>query len=112
MAVIAPEQAAGLVPLDQGQKSKLEQRVGGFIGELVALDANSPEFGKKVDQIMIGWARKSDEGCHEALMERERPRIGRRARVAHKVEFIADATPSIGRMIRTDQRKRRSPKTS
>ena len=68
--------------------------------------------GKKVDQIMIGWARKSDEGRHEALRERERPRIGRRARLTDKVEHIADATPSIGRMLRNDQRKRRSPKTS
>ena len=34
VAAIAPEQAAGLVPLDEGQKSKLEQRVDGFISEL------------------------------------------------------------------------------
>jgi uncharacterized protein YaaN involved in tellurite resistance len=48
---VAPERAAGLVPLDDGQKSKLEEKVDGFIAELVAQDANSPEFGQKVDQI-------------------------------------------------------------
>jgi uncharacterized protein YaaN involved in tellurite resistance len=49
--VVAPEKAAGLVPIDEGKKSKLEEKVDGFISELAALDANSPEFGAKVDQI-------------------------------------------------------------
>jgi uncharacterized protein YaaN involved in tellurite resistance len=49
--VVAPERAAGLVPLDEGKKSKLEEKVDSFVSELAALDANSPEFGQKVDQI-------------------------------------------------------------
>ena len=49
--MVAPEKAAGLVPVDAEKRSKLEEKVDGFIGELIALDANSPEFGKKVDQI-------------------------------------------------------------
>jgi len=48
---VAPERAAGLVPVDEAKKSKLEQQVEGFVSELVALDANSPDFGRKVDQI-------------------------------------------------------------
>jgi len=49
--VVSPSQAAGLVPVDEGKKSALEEKVIGFVNELVALDANSPDFGKKVDQI-------------------------------------------------------------
>ncbi len=49
--VIAPEKAAGLVSLSDDQKGKLETRVDGFVDELIAIDANSPEFGQKVDQI-------------------------------------------------------------
>ncbi|MXO58932.1 toxic anion resistance protein [Altererythrobacter salegens] len=49
--VVTAEKAAGLVPVDAEKKSKLEEKVDGFVTELVALDANSPEFGKKVDQI-------------------------------------------------------------
>jgi len=49
--VVTPERAAGLVPIDEEKKSKLEERVDGFVEELAALDANSPEFGAKVDQI-------------------------------------------------------------
>ena len=68
--------------------------------------------GKKVDQIMVGWTRKSDEARYEAVKEMQRPRIGRRARIANRVEHVAEATPSIGRMVRNIDRKRRSPKTS
>ncbi len=55
--VVVPEKAAGLVPVDEGTKSKLHDKVEGFVAELIALDAQSPEFGKKVDQI-TGMGRK------------------------------------------------------
>jgi uncharacterized protein YaaN involved in tellurite resistance len=48
---VAPEKASGLVPVSEEQKSKLEEKVEGFVSDLVSIDANSPEFGKKVDQI-------------------------------------------------------------
>ena len=49
--VVAPEKAAGLVPVSEEKKSKLEEKVDSFVSDLVAQDANSPEFGQKVDQI-------------------------------------------------------------
>jgi uncharacterized protein YaaN involved in tellurite resistance len=49
--VVTAERAAGLVPIDAEKKSKLQERVDAFVEELAALDANSPEFGAKVDQI-------------------------------------------------------------
>ena len=49
--VVAPEQAVGLVPVSPEQKSKLDERVDAFVADLVAHDANSPEFGRKVDQL-------------------------------------------------------------
>ncbi|MFN7159291.1 MAG: toxic anion resistance protein, partial [Erythrobacter cryptus] len=48
---VAPEQAAGLVPVSEEQKSKLDMKVDAFVNELVSVDANSPQFGEKVDQI-------------------------------------------------------------
>ena len=51
MPVVAPEQAVGLVPVAPEAKSKLDTKVEAFIADLVASDANSPEFGQKVDQI-------------------------------------------------------------
>ncbi|HTG37274.1 toxic anion resistance protein [Sphingomonas sp.] len=48
---VAPTQAAGLVPVDEGKKSELDARVDAFIDDLVAQDVNSPEFGKRVDAI-------------------------------------------------------------
>ena len=49
--VVAPEQAAGLVPVSDENRSKLEAKVDAFVADLIAVDAQSPEFGKKVDQL-------------------------------------------------------------
>ena len=48
---VAPEKAAGLVSISNEQRSQLDERVDGFITDLVSTDANSPEFGQKIDQI-------------------------------------------------------------
>jgi uncharacterized protein YaaN involved in tellurite resistance len=49
--MVRPEQAIGLVPVSDEKKSKLDEKVDGFVADLIASDANSPEFGKKVDQL-------------------------------------------------------------
>jgi uncharacterized protein YaaN involved in tellurite resistance len=49
--VVAPTQAAGLVPVADETRSKLEARAEAFVADLVAQDAASPEFGKRVDQL-------------------------------------------------------------
>ena len=51
VAAIAPAQAAGLVPLTPETGAKLDSKVEAFISDLVAQDANSPEFGQRVDQL-------------------------------------------------------------
>ena len=51
VAVIASEKAAGLVPLETAQKTQLEAKAEAFVADLVAQDANSPEFGRRVDLI-------------------------------------------------------------
>ena len=48
---VQPERAAGLVPVGDEQKTKLQVRVDEFVEDLVSQDANSPEFGRRVDQI-------------------------------------------------------------
>ncbi|HEX8535244.1 MAG TPA: toxic anion resistance protein [Allosphingosinicella sp.] len=51
LQTVQPAEAAGLVPLKAEERSALEVKVDSFVDELVAADANSPEFGKKVDQL-------------------------------------------------------------
>lgn len=48
---VTPDRAAGLVPVADEVKSKLQTKVDAFVDELVLADANSPEFGRKVDQL-------------------------------------------------------------
>lgn len=49
--VVAPQQAAGLVPVAEDTRNKLEARAEAFVADLLAQDAASPEFGKRVDQL-------------------------------------------------------------
>lgn len=48
---ISVDRASGLVPVAAEKRTALDGKVDGFIDELIALDAKSPEFGQKVDQI-------------------------------------------------------------
>ncbi|MEO1044086.1 MAG: toxic anion resistance protein [Pseudomonadota bacterium] len=70
---VAPEKAAGLVPIDDEQKSKLEAKVDGFIEDLVAQDANSPEFGKRVDQLTNMGRKEIAEAAGQSNRFLDRP---------------------------------------
>ena len=73
VAPVAPAKAAGLVPLKDEQKSQLEANVEKFVEELVATDANSPEFGKRVDQITVLGAAQIAEAANHSNRFLDRP---------------------------------------
>jgi uncharacterized protein YaaN involved in tellurite resistance len=73
VTAVPKTKASGLVPLEDGQKSELEARVESFIEELVALDANSPEFGRKAEQLMLLGQREIDAASSHANRFLERP---------------------------------------
>lgn len=70
---ITPEKAAGLVPLSSDQKSKLEERVDGFIDDLIAQDENSPEFGKRIDQITNMGRKEMLDAANQSNRFLDRP---------------------------------------
>ncbi|MCA0211156.1 MAG: toxic anion resistance protein [Proteobacteria bacterium] len=73
MPAITPEKAAGLVPLSTDQKSKLEERVDGFIDDLIAQDENSPEFGKRIDQITNMGRKEMLDAANQSNRFLDRP---------------------------------------
>jgi uncharacterized protein YaaN involved in tellurite resistance len=73
VTVLAPEKAAGLVPLDNAQKTQLAARVDDFIDDLLALDTNSPEFGKKVEQLTNMGRREIAEAAGHSNRFLDRP---------------------------------------
>lgn len=73
VAAIEPEAAAGLVPLDSGQKTELEKRVDTFVDDLLAQDPNSPEFGKRVDQLTALGRKEIAEASGQSNRFLDRP---------------------------------------
>ena len=73
LAPVQPEQAVGLVPVREEVKSKLEVVVDKFIDELVAVDANSPEFGKKIDELTNMGRKESAAAAGQSNRFLDRP---------------------------------------
>ena len=71
--VVQPEKAAGLVPVGDEQKSKLQVRVDEFVDDLVTQDVNSPEFGRRVDQITNMGRKEIAEASGQSNRFLDRP---------------------------------------
>ncbi len=48
---VKDEEAAGAIPVDEAKKSELAQKAAAFANELIAIDARSPDFSKKIESI-------------------------------------------------------------
>ena len=73
VTVVPAEAAVGLVPVDAGTKSKLDERVQGFVADLVAQDVNSPEFGRRVDAITAMGGKEIREAAGQSNRFLDRP---------------------------------------
>ncbi|MFI8105499.1 toxic anion resistance protein [Streptomyces sp. NPDC086023] len=51
VAPVRREQAAGLVPLQDGVREEMARRAGEYVGSLAGLDARSPEFAGRIGEI-------------------------------------------------------------
>src|SRR6266550_4338386 len=73
LQTLAPAEASGLVPLKSEKTSELDKRVAQFVDELSALDSNSPEFGKKVDQLTAMGRKEIAEAAGASNRFLDRP---------------------------------------
>lgn len=73
IAALEPEKSAGLVPLADDQRSKLEAKAEDFVERLAALDANGPEFGKMADQLTNMGRREIAEAANHSNRFLDRP---------------------------------------
>ncbi|HMC92869.1 MAG TPA: toxic anion resistance protein, partial [Allosphingosinicella sp.] len=73
VAIVAAADAAGLVPIEEGVKSKLDGVVDKYVAELVAADTNSPEFGKKVDELTNMGRKQIAEAANHSNRFLDRP---------------------------------------
>jgi uncharacterized protein YaaN involved in tellurite resistance len=70
---ITVHEAAGLVPLKTDETSELDRKVEKFVEELAALDSNSPDFGKKVDQLTAMGRKEIAEAANASNRFLDRP---------------------------------------
>jgi uncharacterized protein YaaN involved in tellurite resistance len=70
---LAAADAAGLVPLKTEEVSELDKRVAQFVDELAGLDSNSPDFGKKVDQLTAMGRKEIAEAAGASNRFLDRP---------------------------------------
>jgi uncharacterized protein YaaN involved in tellurite resistance len=70
---VAPGEASGLVPLKTEETTELDKRVAQFVDELAGLDSNSPEFGKKVDQLTAMGRKEIAEAAGASNRFLDRP---------------------------------------
>src|SRR5439155_692082 len=70
---VMPADASGLVPLKPEETTELDKRVAQFVDELAALDSNSPEFGKKVDQLTAMGRKEIAEAAGASNRFLDRP---------------------------------------
>lgn len=68
VAAVAPEKAAGLVPIDNVQKNELAKRVDNYVDSLVVMTSGSPDFNAKMEQL-AGFGQKE---MQEASMQSNR----------------------------------------
>jgi uncharacterized protein YaaN involved in tellurite resistance len=73
LQTVAPADAAGLVPLKTDEVSELDKKVAQFVDELAALDSNSPDFGKKVDQLTAMGRKEIAEAAGASNRFLDRP---------------------------------------
>ena len=65
--------ASGLVPVDAEKQAKHNEKVASYVDELVALDAKSPEFGAKVDQIAAMGQKEIRDAAGQSNRFLDRP---------------------------------------
>ncbi|WP_309602361.1 toxic anion resistance protein [Sphingomonas sp.] len=73
LQAIPVHEASGLVPLKADETSQLDDKVAKFVDELAALDSNSPDFGKKVDQLTAMGRKEIAEAAGASNRFLDRP---------------------------------------
>lgn len=63
--------------------------------------------GRRVTHIRVGWWRKSEEELKAAWAEAQRPKVGRRARIAGQVQHITPL-PSVASSLRKERLMRKA----
>jgi uncharacterized protein YaaN involved in tellurite resistance len=108
--VISAERASGLVPVSDDVQTKLQEKVEGYISDLLAQDVNSPEFGQRVDQLTSMGRKEIMEAAGQSNRFLDRPirqmddQSGVGADLAELRRTVEDLDPSKKGNLMTKQK--------
>ena len=108
--VIAAERASGLVPVSDDVQTKLQEKVEGYINDLLAQDVNSPAFGQRVDQLTSMGRKEIMEAAGQSNRFLDRPirqmddQSGVGADLAELRRTVEDLDPSKKGNLMTKQK--------
>jgi uncharacterized protein YaaN involved in tellurite resistance len=87
VAVVAPEQAADAVPIEDAKQVELRSKANAFVGELTALDTKSPAFAQKVSSItsMGDKEMRSSAAVSNRMLDRPAAAMGKNGKADAQV---------------------------
>jgi uncharacterized protein YaaN involved in tellurite resistance len=79
VVVVAPEAAAGAVPIDDAKQVELRSRATAFVSDLAAIDSRSPAFSEKIASITSMGDRemRSSAAVSNRMLERPAAAMGK-----------------------------------
>lgn len=99
---VRPDQAAGLIPLDDSTRSGLEQRAASYVEAIAGLDPRSPEFTAKVNDITTlgdGEVRNSANVTNRMLERSVSALAGARGDGADAQQLVAKNLVELRRTV-------------
>jgi uncharacterized protein YaaN involved in tellurite resistance len=101
VAVVAPEQAAVAVPLEDAKQAELRTRATAFVTDLVALDPKTPAFAQKVGSITTMGAQemRASAAVSNRMLERPAAAMGKGAKGADAQTRVAGTLADLRHTI-------------
>jgi uncharacterized protein YaaN involved in tellurite resistance len=96
VALVKPEQAAGMLPVPEATQTELQQKAAAFAADLAQVDPRSPEFVKKVESITSMGAPEIAASANVSSRMLERPAA---AMASTKNGSGTDATARVAKSL-------------
>jgi uncharacterized protein YaaN involved in tellurite resistance len=97
--VVAPERAAGAVPIDAEKQAELDARARQYVDAIAEMDARSPEFAQRISQISLMGDQEMRAAASMSNRMLERPAAAARGRGNDAQQRVSDTLSDLRRTV-------------